>query len=304
MFADESITEKTRSAMNNIDMSIVIVNYNSGVLLRDCLSSIYQNTKHVGFEVNIIDNNSSDMSIKLAQEEFKDINLIENKCNIGFAKANNQGIKEARGRYVLLLNPDTIISSEVLASMVNFMDSHKDIGILGPKILNSDGTLQLSCRSFLNLKTVFFTRDSLLNKVFPNNRYSRKYLLSVWHHNDRREVDWVSGACMMIRKEVFDNIGLMDDNFYMYCEDVDFCYRAKKAGWKVFYLPEVEIIHHAGSCSKGSRYTSIINHHKSMVVFYKKHFKRNLIMDIIITEGIITRAAFCLLKAMIAGKFN
>jgi hypothetical protein len=285
-----------------MDLSIVIVNYNSDKLLGDCLRSIYESIKGIEFEIYVVDNNSNDASLRFTKEEFKNINYIENSNNIGFSRASNQGIKRCRGRYVLLLNPDTLINPGALEAMVKFMDMHQDIGITGPKIFDSDGKIQLSCRSLPSLNTAFFSRYSLLTRLFPNSQLSRRYLLSDFDHREIREVDWVSGSCMMIRGKLFEDIGLMDEDFFMYCEDVDFCHRAKIKGWRTVYFPDAQVVHYIGGSSKGSKSQTIIAHHRSMYIFYKKHFRNNFFLNIMVMSGIILRVGICILKDKLTKK--
>lgn len=279
-----------------MELSIIMVNYNTGTLLRDCLNSINKNIRGILFEIIVIDNNSQDQSVKIIKEEFKGVKLIENQKNLGFSKANNQGIAQSSGKYLLLLNPDTVITSGNVFSIIQYMEMHRDIGILGTKIFDADGKIQLSCRSFPSFKTALFTRYALFTKLFPKNRLSADYLLSDWDHNAIRQVDWVSGACMLIRKGLLEDIGPLDENFFMYCEDVDICLRAKKSGWKIAYFPDFSVIHHISGSSKGLRFKNIFIHHKSMLIFYKKHFKRNFFLDVAVLSGIIFRACVCMFK--------
>ncbi|MCK4326613.1 glycosyltransferase family 2 protein [bacterium] len=285
-----------------MDLSIVIVNYNSAVVLSPCLNSIYGREANTDFEVFVVDNNSNDNSAELVEREFPQVKIIKNKLNLGFSKGCNQGIQKSKGGYILLLNPDTIIKSHALEDMVGFMKREPDCGIVGPQIMDSDGTIQLSCRSFPSFRNALFNRYSLFTRLFPNNRFSRGYLLSDWDHNQIREVDWVSGACMMVRRQALDNIGLLDERFFMYCEDVDLCYRMKEQGWKVYYLPEVRITHCIGESSQSIGCRSIIEHHKSMFQFYKKHYKRNFFLDYITLGGIIVRAGLLLAARFVRRK--
>lgn len=281
-----------------MDLSVVIVNYNSGTVLRECLNSIYVHKPDIRFEIFVVDNDSSDGSAELVGAEFPQVNVIRNHLNFGFSKGCNQGIGKSKGKYILLLNPDTMVESHSLEKMFEFMERCPECGIAGPKIMDPGGSIQLSCRSFPSFRNALFNRYSLFTKFFPNNRFSRDYLLSDWDHSMTREVDWVSGACMMVRRQVFEKIGLLDEKFFMYCEDVDLCYRAKEHGWKVYYLPEASVIHYIGYSSRSIGYRSIIEHHKSMFQFYKKHYSRNFFVDYITLGGVTARAGL-----LIAAKF-
>lgn len=279
-----------------MDVSIVIVNYNTRDYLKDSLGSIYSQKNNIPYEVIVVDNNSTDGSKLLWRDsEFKNIKFIENKENLGFARGCNQGIALSKGRYILVLNPDTVVLNDAIEKMVRFMDENKSVGISGPKILNPDGTIQYSCRKFPNHLFILFGRNSIFTKVSPNNRFSKKYLMSDWNHDENREVDWVSGASLMLRRELIDDIGLFDENFFMFNEDVDICLRAKKAGWSVKYFAEASVIHYIGSSHGKVANRLIIERHKGMAHFYHKHYKKNLICTMITDAAIIMRGFLFLL---------
>lgn len=225
-----------------IDLSIIIVNYNTKSLLKRCLQSIDNSKSKLNLEVLVVDNASYDGSCQLVKDEFPQVKLIENKTNLKFGRANNEGVRFSRGEYILVLNPDTVISENALDKMVVFMKNNTDAGILGPKLLNPDGTLQFSCRKFFTLRAIF-VRRTFFGRIFPNSKSLREYLMSDWDHNDVREVDWLMGACLLVRRNVLDVAGLFDEKYILYFEDVDLCYRVKKAGYKVYYYPEAIISH-------------------------------------------------------------
>jgi len=262
----------------NKGVSVVLVNYNSGRLLRDALESILGGEKKDNIEIIVIDNNSRDSSLEEARRLFPQVTYIINRKNFGFSKAVNQGLRTAKAEAVLLLNPDTAIGSKTLQEMADFLDKSPRTGIIGPKLLNPDGTRQLSCRSFPGIENAIFNRYSPLTRIFPGNKFSRKYLLSRSEDSQLKEVDWVSGACMMIKKFLLDEIGLFDENFFMYCEDIDICLRAKKAGWEVYYLPQTQAVHQIRNGKRRASLKSIIDHHLSMYKFYKKHYTKNRFM--------------------------
>lgn len=259
-------------------ISVVLVNYNSGRLLRNALESITEGEKNNDIEIIVVDNNSRDSSLREARRFFPQVTYIINRKNFGFSKAVNQGLRTAKAKAVLLLNPDTSISSKALLEMADFLDKFPSTGIIGPKLLNPDGTRQLSCRSFPGIENAIFNRYSPLTRIFPGNRFSQKYLLSQCEYEHPTEVDWVSGACMMIKKLLLDEIGLFDENFFMYCEDVDICLRANKAGWRVHYLPQIQAVHQIRNGKSRASLKSIIDHHMSMFIFYKKHYTKNRFM--------------------------
>ncbi len=273
-------------------LSIVIVNFNAGKLLQKCLDSIYAETRQIPFEIWVVDNDSTDASVSMIRRNFPQVNLIENKKNFGFAKANNQAINKCKGHYILLLNPDTLILKKALEKMVKFMDEHAQIGIGGCKVLNEDGMLQLACRRKFPTPSVAFFRMVGLSRLFPNSKVMAKYNLTYLNSNEPHEVDAVSGAFLMIRRKVIEEIGLLDEQFFMYGEELDWCFRAKKAGWKVMYYPHAEIIHYKGECSKFNHRKATFEFYRSMYLFHKKHFAQNHhpIINIIIYTGIFLKA--------------
>jgi len=254
-----------------IELSIIIVNWNTSKLLRNCLYSIFETIKRNKFEIYVVDNNSSDNSVAMVKEEFKGVNLIINKENIGFARANNQSIKLSKGEFVMVLNPDTILLPNAVDGMVDFLKSHKNIGAIGPKILQADGKVSnVGARRFPNLLFEFFNITSL-NRQFPKSKLFGKYWMSFWDHNDLRQVECLTGACMIVRKKVIDNVGLLDENFFMYSEDIDWCYRIKKGGWDIYYYPEAEIMHLNGQSSKQKPIKSELEYYRSKYKYFKKH---------------------------------
>lgn len=274
-------------------LSIIIANHNAQEYLLPCLDSIYKNTSQIEFEVIIIDNGSCDQSMPLVKSRFKEVKLIENKTNAGFAKAVNQGVLLAKGEYILCLNNDTIIMPASLNKLIGFMNSCPEAVAAGGKVLNPDGSIQFSCRKFPNYSTALFNRQSLLTRLFRNNKFSNNYLMSNWPHDETRQVDWASACYLIMRREAFENVGLFDERFFMYCEDVDWCYRANQKGYKVYYFPEAPIIHYSSGSEK-PEFIKIIWHHQSMYKFYKKHYSKFLIMDILVITALTARAIFLL----------
>jgi hypothetical protein len=244
--------------------------------------------------VIVIDNHSKDQSSKMLKVKFSQVKLIENRRNIGFSAACNQGIRCSRGRYILLLNPDTEFTPEGITEMVKFMDSHPQAGICGPKMTNPQGKLHFSCRSFPSYLTAISSSQSILNRLFPGNPLSRKYLLKDQSQNQTRKVDWISGSCLLTKREVFERIGLLDEIFFMYVEDVDFCYRAKNAGLLVYYFPNAVIIHHIGKSTQKRRLWMKVEHHRGMYNFYRKHHHSNLPLRGIVFFSIWLRLWFIL----------
>jgi len=275
---------------SSIDLSIIILTHNTRDLLRDCLRSIRENTKEIRFEIIVVDNASSDGTPEMMKSEFPEVQYLFNNRNIGFTKGNNQGIRLSRGRYVLLLNSDTEIIDSALDRMVQYMDATPDCGILGCKLLNPDGSIQFSCRRFPSYQTAFFNRYSILTRLFPRNRFSQSYLMSSIDHTRTREVDWVSGAALLARRKAFEEIGILDERFIIYSEDVDWCYRMHEAGWKVYFFPEARIYHYIGKGTSQHLFRFILIRHRSMYLFYRKHYSRSIkSIDYFVLLGIVMR---------------
>ncbi|HEY6435350.1 MAG TPA: glycosyltransferase family 2 protein, partial [Ignavibacteriaceae bacterium] len=235
-----------------MDLSIIIVNYNVKEFLQNLLHSIEKASSNILKEIIIIDNASDDGSVEVIKEKFPTVTLIENKINIGFGKANNQGLAIAKGNYILFINPDCIVSENTFDKMISFFESNSVCGLAGCKILNSDGTLQLACRRSFPGPWTSFTKVTGLSNLFPKSKIFARYNLTYLDENKTHEVDAVSGSFMMIRKEVYGKTGGFDEQFFMYGEDLDLCYRVQKNGYKVYYMHETQIIHYKGESTKRS----------------------------------------------------
>lgn len=223
-------------------LSIVIVNWNTKNQLKNCLKSIYKEKGGLEIEIFVVDNNSSDGSARMVKEKFLDVNLIANQENVGFARANNQAIRESSGEYILLLNPDTIILSDALQNTVSFLRQNSKVGIVGCKILNPDKTLQLSVRKFPTLSTQLLIMLKL-HHVLKNTGLFKQYYMADFDYMENREVDQVMGAFFMIKCEVIKKVGYLDESFWLWFEEVDYCYQTKKVGYKIFFTKNAEIIH-------------------------------------------------------------
>jgi hypothetical protein len=249
-------------------LSICIVNWNTREDLRRCLESLPAGAGALDLEVFVVDNASGDGSPEMVEREFPQERLIRNASNTGFAHANNQAIRQSRGDYVLLLNSDTVVGPGALAALVAGMEADPGSGIGGPKLLNADGSLQYSCRRFPT-----FTAGIFRNNIFgQRNRKVRDYLMTDFDHASIARVDWVSGAALCIRRAALEQIGLLDERYFMYCEDVDWCYTAGLAGWKVMYFPDAVITHIIGRSSDLAVEKMVRAHHHSMGLFYWKHY--------------------------------
>jgi hypothetical protein len=273
-------------------LSIVIVNYNVKNLLKKCLESIFKYHKEIEFEVTVVDNNSNDHSQEMLKTDFPQVQLIENKRNLGFSQACNQGIKESYGKYILLLNPDTELTPGGFKKMMDFMDLKPEVGICGPRMMDQKGNLQFSCRSFPSYLTAISSSQSILNRILPDNFLSKKYLLKEKNHSQTMEVDWVSGSCLLAKREMLEKVGLLDERFYMYVEDVDLCYRAKKSGFSVFYFPFVVVIHYIGKSTQKKKFNMLLEHHRSMYYFYRKHYNPNAFLKSIVFLSVWIRLFF------------
>ncbi|NQU83245.1 MAG: glycosyltransferase family 2 protein [Parcubacteria group bacterium] len=254
-----------------MDLSIIIVSWNTRELLKKCLTSIYSETKDISFEVFVVDNNSSDETVGMVKKEFSQVKLIANKNNLGFAKANNQAIKESRGEFVILLNPDTELISNSLAQMLEFMRQDQRVGVLGPKLLNPNKTWQPSTRRFPNFLNQFVILLKLPH-IFPNLKVYKNYLMKDFDGQSEREVDQVMGAAFMIRREVIEKVGMLDERYFIWFEEVDYCKMAKDAGWKVYYIPFVEVVHYGGeSFVQLKTLKKQLMYLNSMIKYFWKH---------------------------------
>ncbi len=251
-----------------IDVSIVIVNWNVRDLLRRCLHSITQYPVS-SIEVIVVDNASTDGSVDMVRAEFPAVRLVANFENRGFPGAINQGISLARGRYVLLLNPDTELVGDALGAMVAFADEHPDVGVVGPQLLNSDGSVQSSRRRFPTLATAFF--ESTWLQPYAPRRLLERYYFGDQPDDRVQGVDWLMGAALMARREAIERVGPMDERFFMYSEELDWCRRFREAGWRVVYLPTAQILHHEGKSSEQVLSARHIHFQTSKVRYFRKY---------------------------------
>ena len=254
-------------------LSIIIVSWNTCELTLKCVKSVFKYLENINFNIYIVDNNSSDNTVvELEKLNYKNLYIIKNKNNLGFAKANNQAIKQATGDFILLLNPDTEFIDDSIIKLIDFAETDSKIGIVGPKLLNSDKTLQRSCRRFPKLIDQIFIQLKFYN-FFPNKISAiKKYFMLDFDHNEIREVDQIMGAAMLIKRQVFDNIGFLDEKFWLVFEEVDFCKRAKDAGYKIYFYPDCQIIHHKEQSFKQiNNFKKQINFNKSLYYYFKKH---------------------------------
>ena len=256
-----------------MDVSVVIVNYNVKYFLEQALHSVQKASGNLQIETIVVDNNSTDDSVSLIQQRFPEVQVIANTENVGYAVANNQGIAASKGRYILILNPDTILQEDTLDVLTRFMDEHPDVGAVGPKVIFPIGTFDYTARRSFPKPWVSFCKLSGLSKLFPNSPRFAQYSLTYVDPDTPMEVDSLCGACMMVRREIYENIGGFDEDYFMYGEDIDWCYRIKKAGWKVHYYPETQIIHYKGESTKRSNIKRNKHFYGAMHLFVRKHFQ-------------------------------
>jgi hypothetical protein len=263
------------------ELSICIVGVNAKEYLRNCLKSILTSRIHVSYEIIYVDNNSLDGTVEMIKEEFHSVKLIRNNLNLGFAKANNQAMRDIKSQSILLLNPDTIVFENSIQTLVDYLTSHSETGIVGPKILNSDRSFQIQCKRGEARPWEVLCYFLGLSRIFPHHPLFSGYLQGHLDENEINNVPSISGSCMLIRKEVINQIGLLDEAFFAYQEDTDYCLRSRKAGWKVTYLPTSEVIHYGGKGgAKAQPFKTIYEWHRSYFLFYRKHLSQEYIFPV------------------------
>ncbi len=256
--------------MPDFELSVTICSWNTKQELEACLASLEAVQSEAAFETIVVDNNSEDGSAKMVQERFPWVRLYEIERNLGFTGGQNFAIQHRKAPHAFLLNSDAEVHPGALRAMLDHYAAHPEIGIIGPKLLNPDGSLQFSCRRFPNPVAALF-RSTPFGRLFPKNRFTRDYLMQEWPHDDVRQVDWVSGAALFASKPFMDAAGLLDEAFYMYCEDVDWCWRAHEAGFQVVYLPSAVVMHAIGRSTNKAPNRMIARFHRSMLYFYRKN---------------------------------
>lgn len=281
-----------------MNLSIIIVNYNVKYFLEQCLNSVLKAIQEIDSEIFVIDNASVDGSVEMLKKQFPTVNLIQNLNNLGFSKANNQAISKAKGEYILLLNPDTIVEEDCFHKLLSFMTKNKKAGAIGVKMLNGEGKYLPESKRGFPSPSVAFYKFSGLSKLFPKSKVFGKYHLSFLDSNEIHEVDVLAGAFMFIRKSVLDIIGQLDEDFFMYGEDIDLSYRIQKAGFQNYYYPLTTIIHYKGESSKKNSLNYVFMFYKAMQIFAKKHFTKQKAywFSILINLAIVFSATIAALK--------
>jgi GT2 family glycosyltransferase/lipopolysaccharide/colanic/teichoic acid biosynthesis glycosyltransferase len=273
-----------------MDLSVIIVNYNVRQFLENALTSIMRAMEGVRGEVFVVDNASDDGSVEMVKSKFRHVCLIENKENIGFARANNIALKQAVGKYILLINPDTVVQEDTFQAMLRFFRETPDAGLAGCKILNPDGTFQLGAHRSFPTPWVAFTKVFGLSALFPKSKLFGKYNLTYLSPDETYEVDAISGSFMMITREAYERVGGLDETFFMYGEDLDWCYRVAQSGLKVYYVHATKIIHFKGESTRRSSIDEIKTFYTAMQIFVEKHFSRSFAVESILTLAILLRA--------------
>lgn len=283
-------------------LSIIIVNYNVKYFLEQCLNSVLKATENTTSEVFVVDNDSSDGSLEYLKPRFKDIKFISSGGNIGFSKANNLAIKQAAGEYILLLNPDTLVSENVIENCISWMDSHPDAGGIGVKMLGANGAFAMESRRGFPSPLTSFYKISGLCTLFPYSRHFGKYYLRYLNKNESNPIDIISGAYMFLRHETLMKTGLLDETFFMYGEDIDLSYRILLAGYKNYYLP-FPIIHYKGESTKKESFKYVYTFYDAMLIFFKKHFPHYSTLFSLIVKSVIYLRAFIALIHRTMAKF-
>jgi GT2 family glycosyltransferase len=258
-----------------MNVSIVIVSFNVADLLNECLRSIKRETS-CEYEIFVVDNGSKDNSVPIVKAQHPDVQVIQNETNLGFARANNRGFRLARGRYIFMLNPDTLLSNGTIDKLLDFMDNNSDIGVCGPKVLNPDLTIQYTCHHFPSI-SITLTKYLQLQRFFPRIRLFGRELMTYWKYDEIKEVDWITGCALLIRQKALEDVGYLDENYFMYSEECDLSYRMKKNNLKTVFFPGSTIIHYGGQSAftqkKHSVHESTITNYlfESKYYFFKKN---------------------------------
>ncbi len=278
-----------------MDLSVVIVNYNVRQFLENALSSVKRAMNGLQGEIFVVDNGSNDGSVEMVRMKFPEVCLVESKINLGFAKANNLALKRASGRFLMLLNPDTVVQEDTFKVMLEFFDDNPDVGLAGCKVLNPDGSFQRACRRSFPTPWVAFTKIMGLSTLFPKSKLFGKYNLTYLSTDETYEVEAISGSFMMMRREAYLRVGGLDESFFMYGEDIDWCYRVAQAGFKVYYVHSTKIIHYKGESTKRSDIDEIKLFYNAMQLFVEKHFSTSWVVEFFLTTGILLRAGIAFL---------
>ena len=263
------------------DLSIIIVNWNTRDLLLQCLESVYQTVRGMEVEVFVVDNGSADGSEAAVKEGFPEVRLVENRLNLGFARANNQALHQSRGDFLLLLNPDAQVKEGAIERLLSFMRDHSETGAAGPQLLNSDGSKQNAIANFPSLATELLNK-SLLRRLFP-----QKFPGKEIDYPRPIEVDSVIGACMIVQRRAMEEVGFLDEDYFLFLEETDWCFQMKKAGWKIYHLPQAEVYHIQGKSAEKDKRRARVEFYRSRYHFFKKN--RGKVQCFFLIAGLMVR---------------
>lgn len=273
-----------------MQLTVVIVSWNTCALLAACLKSLREELQGISAEVFVVDNNSADGSAQMVRDEHPWVTLIANDSNRGFAAANNQVFTIAQGEKVLLLNPDTEIKPGAIRTLMDWLDRRPDIAVIAPQLLNTDGSIQRSCRQFPTFLAMFYELLGM-SKLFPNDPRFGQYKMLDFDHKHAREVDQPEGACLMMRKSLLDEVGTLDEGYFMLFEEVDWCYRIKESGKHIWFTPDAQVTHHYGQSIKQVKARMILSSHRGLIRFWRKHYRKGWwVMDPIVSGGLMSLA--------------
>lgn len=271
-----------------MDAAICVVNFNTRELLLECLASI---ERHAGeAELVVVDNASTDGSVDAVRARYPRATLIAQKQNVGFGAACNRGIGATTAEAVVLLNADTRLTGSALAPMLQTLAASEEVAVVGPRLVRPDGSLQRTCRAFPTLRTALFDYTGL-SRAFRRSKLFGRYEMGWWDHADGRDVDWVSGACLLIRRAALDQVGLFDEDYFMYAEELDLCFRLRQEGYRVVYEPRAEVVHHEGASTGQQWPEMVMASHRSTFRFFRKHYGRaaELALRVIVFAGNLAR---------------
>lgn len=287
------------------DISIVIVNYNVAYFLEQCLNAVFKALENTRGEVFVVDNDSIDSSVEIVKKKFPDVHLIANKKNVGFSKANNQAMRIAKGKYVLLLNPDTVVEEDTFVKCISFMEAHPEAGGLGVRMIDGKGNFLPESKRGLPTPEVAFYKVFGISRLFPKTKRFGRYHLGYLDEFETNEIEVLSGAFMLMRKEALDKVGLLDEAFFMYGEDIDLSYRITQGGYKNYYFPETQIIHYKGESTKKSSINYVFVFYRAMIIFAQKHFsqKNAKLFSLLINGAIYFRASLALFSRFVKRAF-
>lgn len=278
-----------------MDLTFIIVNHHHSRDLPACIESIQNTAGNLRYEIRVVDNSLGDPGLSEVQAKFPGVHWTINPENTGFARACNQEAKQAQGRYLVFVNPDVVFFPNAILALWEHMESYPDTAVVGPRVLNPNGSLQYSCRRFPTIMTGLFNRYSLLTRLFPENSLSGDYLMKDFDHAHLKQVDWLSGCCMMVKSDRFHQAGMFDEFYFLFNEDVDLCHTLGKLGHAVMYCPEAEVTHRISSSNHKVPAKIIIERHKGMSHYQKKHMTNNIVTRIFLDMMIALRCGSQLL---------